>query len=109
MAYDQHLEQRIRTLLEDVSGMVGKKMFGGIGFIVQGNMACGIHQDSLVVRVGPEQHEEALSQPHTGVFDITGRVMKGWVLVRPDGFQSDAALKGWVERGVDFALSLPAK
>ena len=109
MAYDEHLEQRIRELLNDVPGMIGKKMFGGIGFMVQGNMACGVHKDNLVVRVGPERYEEALSQPATRVFDITGRPMKGWILVMPDGIQSDAALKRWVEHGVDFALTLPPK
>ena len=109
MAYDEGLEQRIREQLEEMPGAIGKKMFGGICFMVQGNMACGVHKNSLIVRVGPEQHENALVQPHTRIFDITGRPMKGWVLVMPDGFESDSDLKHWIERGVDFALSLPPK
>lgn len=109
MAYDEGLEQRIREQLEEVPGMIGKKMFGGICFMVQGNMAYGVHKSNLIVRVGPEQHGDALAQPHTRIFDITGRPMKGWVLVTPDGFQSDVDLRRWVEQGVDFALSLPPK
>jgi TfoX/Sxy family transcriptional regulator of competence genes len=109
MAYDEHLEQRIRGQLEGAPGMIGKKMFGGICFMVQGNMACGVHKDNLIVRVGPEQRDDALAQPHTRIFDITGRPMKNWVLVMPDGFESDSDLKRWIERGVDFALSLPPK
>ena len=109
MAYDQGLEQRIREQLEEVPDVIGKKMFGGIGFMVQGNMACGVHKNNLIVRVGADQHDDALSQPHIRIFDITGRPMKGWVLVTPDGFQSDSDLKHWIERGVDFALSLPPK
>lgn len=109
MAYDEHLEQRIRGQLADVPGVIGKKMFGGICFMVQGHMACGVHKNNLIVRVGSDQHDAALSQPHTRIFDITGKPMKGWVIVTPDGFQSDFDLKRWVERGVDFALSLPPK
>ena len=84
-------------------------MFGGIGFLVQGNMACGVNQERLVVRVGPDQHEAALAKPHTKVFDITGRPMKGWIIVLPDGLQSEADLQYWVKQGVDFALTLPPK
>jgi TfoX/Sxy family transcriptional regulator of competence genes len=109
MAYDEGLEQRIREQIEELPNVVGKKMFGGICFMVQGNMACGVHQDSLIVRVGAEQHEAALAQSHTKVFDITGRPMKNWILVTPDGIQSDADLKRWLEQGIDFALSLPPK
>lgn len=109
MAYDEGLEQRIREQLEVIPGMIGKKMFGGICFMIHGNMACGIHQDSLIVRVGSEQHAEAQAQSHTKVFDITGRPMKNWILVLPDGIESDADLKRWIEQGRDFALSLPPK
>jgi TfoX/Sxy family transcriptional regulator of competence genes len=109
MAYDEGLAQRIREVLGEQPGLVEKKMFGGIGFMVHGNMACGVHKDALIVRVGPEGHEEALARPHTRPFDITGRPMKGWCMVTSDGYESDDALKGWVQQGVDFALSLPAK
>ena len=77
--------------------------------MLRGNMACGVNKDDLIVRVGPARYEEALAQPHTRVFDMTGRPMKGWIVVTPDGYESDDDLKDWVQQGVDFALSLPAK
>ena len=109
MAYDEGLAQRIREVLGEQPGLVEKKMFGGAGFMVHGNMACGVHKDALIVRVGPENHEEAMARPHTRPFDITGRPMKGWVMVTSDGYESDEALEDWVQQGVDFALSLPPK
>ena len=109
MAYDEGLAQRIREVLGEQPGLVEKKMFGGIGFMVHGNMACGVHKDAFIVRVGPEKHEEALARPHTKPFDITGRAMKGWIMVTSDGYESDEALEDWVQQGLDFALSLPAK
>jgi len=69
---------------------------------------CAIYP-ALIIRVGAEHYEEALAQPHVSVFDLTGRPMKGWVVVGPEGYETDEALKSWVERGVDYALSLPAK
>jgi len=109
MAYDEGLAQRIREVLGEQPGLVEKKMFGGIGFMVHGNMACGVHKDALIVRVGPEKHEGAMARAHTRPFDITGRPMKGWVMVTSDGYESDEALEDWVQQGLDFALSLPAK
>ena len=84
-------------------------MFAGIAFLARGNMACGVHKDQLVVRVGPESHAQAMDEPFTSPFDITGRPMKGWLLVRPPGFESDPDLEKWVDRGLLFARSLPAK
>jgi TfoX/Sxy family transcriptional regulator of competence genes len=109
MAYDEGLAQRIREVLGEQPGLVEKKMFGGIGFMVRGNMACGVHKDALIVRVGSEKHEEAMARPHTKPFDITGRPMKGWVMVTSDGYESDEALEDWIQRGLDFTLSLPPK
>ena len=109
MAHDEGLAQRIREALGELPGLVEKKMFGGVGFMVQGNMACGVNKDDLIVRVGAEQYAEALAKPHTRPFDMTGRPMKGWVMVASDGYESDDALKNWVQQGVDFALSLPPK
>ena len=109
MAYDEGLAQRIREVLGEQPGLVEKKMFGGIGFMVRGNMACGVNKDALIVRVGSEKHEEALARPHTRPFDITGRPMKGWVMVVSDGYESDESLEDWVQQGLDFALSLPTK
>lgn len=109
MAYDEGLAQRIRDSLQELPGLVEKKMFGGIGYMVHGNMACGVNQDTLIVRVGPERYGEALTRPYTKEFDMTGRPMKGWVVVVPEGIEEDSELDQWIQQGVDFALSLPAK
>ena len=109
MAYDEGLAQRVREVLGDRPGLVEKKMFGGIGFMVRGNMACGVQTDRLIVRVGPERYEEAMGDPHTVPFDMTGRPMRGWVMVVADGYASDDDLRDWVQQGVDFALTLPLK
>lgn len=84
-------------------------MFGGIGFMLRGNMACGINKGNLIVRVGPDQYEDVLQLPHAKVFDITGRAMKGWVTIGPKGYKHEADLRAWVQMGVKFALSLPPK
>jgi len=109
MAYDEGLAHRIRELLSEQDGLVEKKMFGGVGFMLHGNLACAVDKDLLVVRVGPEGHEAAMARPHTLPFDITGRAMKGWVMVAPEGCVDDEDLEAWVVEGVDFALTLPAK
>ena len=93
MAYDEGLAQRVRETLDDLSGLVEKKMFGGVGYMLHGNMACGVHKDKLIVRVGPEGYDEATSRPHTAPFDITGRAMKGWVMVEAAGYKNDDQLK----------------
>ena len=84
-------------------------MFGGISFMVQGNFSCGVSSDDLVVRVGPDKYADALAHPDTREMDFTGRPMKGWVYVNPDGYESDENLSYWVSQGLDFALSLPPK
>lgn len=109
MAYDEGVAQRTENVLGQLPGLVAKKMFGGVGYLVQGNMACGVHKDMLIVRVGPEAYEEALEKPYTRQFDMTGRPMRGWVMVESGGFDSDEDLGYWVDRGVEFALSLPPK
>ena len=109
MAYDQALALRVRSHLTGTPLLVEKKMFGGIGFLVQGNMACGVHGDNLIVRVDPQDYAEALSQPHVRVFDMTGKAMKGWIFVQPEGLRTEAELAGWVKVGLDYAASLPAK
>ena len=109
MAYNETLAQRIRTALGSRDGLVEKKMFGGVGFLIHGNMACGVHKDSLMVRVGPAHYAEALERPYTTEFDITGRPMTGWVAVAPPGIESDKALQTWVQQGMAFALTLPPK
>jgi len=109
MAYDEGLTQRVCELLSEQLGYVEKKMFGGIGYMLHGNMACGVNGTDLIVRVGPEQYEEALADEHTKPFDMTGRPMKGWVVVVAQGYEADEDLRLWVQRGVTYALSLPAK
>ena len=109
MAYDEGLAQRIEDALADQTSLVAKKMFGGVGYMIQGNMACGVHGDSLIVRVGPAAYEEALGQPRARPFDMTGRPMKGWVYVDQQAISSEGDLKAWIERGVAFALTLPPK
>lgn len=109
MAYDEGLAERVREALGERPGLVEKKMFGGVGFMLQGNMACGVNKEDLIVRVGPERYEVALAEPYARPFDLTGRPMKGWVSVAPDGYESDSDIEGWVQQGADFALSLPAK
>ena len=109
MAYDEGLAQRLRESLADADGLTERRMFGGIAFMLGGNMAVGVTGDELMVRSGPALYEEALAHPHARVFDMTGRPMRGWVVVAPDGLAYDAALGAWVEMGVAFARSLPPK
>ncbi len=109
MAYDEGLAQRIREAFGGQPGVVEKKMFGGIAFMVQGNMSVGVIGDVLMVRVGPEGHNGALTRPHTRPMDFTGRPMKGFIYVDEAGIEADGDLQAWVDRGVAYARSLPAK
>ena len=84
-------------------------MFGGIGFLLNGNMLVGVWKDSLIVRLGPDLGDDALKEPHVKEFDITGRAMKGWVLVEPGGVENDDQLNGWIQRAVKFVGKLAAK
>ncbi len=108
MAYNLKLAERIRSQLDGVP-FVEKKMFGGVGFLLNGNMACGVNKDNLLVRVDPEKHNALLKKPHTKPFDMTGRPMKGWLVVEADGVKTDKQLSTWVKEGVEFASTLPAK
>jgi TfoX/Sxy family transcriptional regulator of competence genes len=109
MAYDEGLAERIRERLDEQSGLSEKRMFGGLAFLVGGNMAVGIVKDELMVRVGPAAYDAALAEPHARPMDFTKRPMKGFVFVAPDGFDDDADLSRWLERGLRFAASLPRK
>lgn len=86
-----------------------KKMFGGVGFLLNGNMACGVHKDNLIVRVDPEKHSALLKKAHARPFDITGRPMKGWLLIDADGVKTEKQLSAWVKEGLEFASTLPPK
>ena len=109
MAFSESLAERIRQTLARRKHVDEKKMFGGIGFLLNGNLLVGVWKDSLCVRLGPEQAEEALLEPNVKEFDITGRSMKGWVLVEPEGVEDDDQLSGWIQRAVKFVGKLPAK
>jgi hypothetical protein len=109
MAYDEDLANRVREQLAAEPAVTEKAMFGGLAFLLQGNMAVGLSGAELMVRVGPDASDDALDRPHTRPFDMTGRPMKGWILVAPEGVARERDLAAWVARGVEFARSLPAK
>ena len=109
MAYDKGLAERIRVALADRTDVNERKMFGGLTFMLRGNMCCGVEKTNLMARVGPDAYDEALAQPGARLMDFTGRPMKGMVFVGSAGYEDDDGLRGWVERGVEYALSLPAK
>jgi TfoX/Sxy family transcriptional regulator of competence genes len=109
MAYSEELAARIRKALVRRQGVSEKKMFGGITFMLRGHMCCGVVKDELVLRLGLEQGEKALTKPYTRECDFTGRSMKGMVIVAPGGYETDDALRRWVQQAIDFVLSLPAK
>jgi len=109
MAFDEAVAERIREALEGAPNVVEKRMFGGIAFMVRGNMCCGVIGDRLMLRVGPDGYEATLSRTHAKPMDFTGRPMKGMVYVEPAGFASSRDLKKWIGKAMGFALSLPAK
>jgi TfoX/Sxy family transcriptional regulator of competence genes len=109
MAFDEILAERIRDRLDRRKNVEERKMFGGVGFLLNGNLLVGVWKDALCVRLGPDQAEEALLEPHVEEFDITRRPMKGWVLVEPKGVEDDDQLKDWIERAMRFVRTLPAK
>jgi TfoX/Sxy family transcriptional regulator of competence genes len=109
VAYDEGLAQRIREMLAERTDTCEMRMFGGIAFLIRGNMAVGVIKDDLMVRVGPEAYEGLLALPHARPMDFTRRPVKGFLYVAPEGVESDADLSSWIERGVAYANSLPAK
>jgi TfoX/Sxy family transcriptional regulator of competence genes len=109
MPYNEDLAKRIRTKLKSRSGIAEKSLFGGIGFLVGGNMACGVHKQDLVVRLSEKDFDRAIKDPNARVFDIGGRPMKGWILVSSGGYASDKSLQDWIKKGIAFARSLPSK
>jgi TfoX/Sxy family transcriptional regulator of competence genes len=109
MPYNQQLADRIRSHALTRDGVSEIRMFGGIAFMVGSNMFCGVANDDLMARVGPEAYESALERPGARPMDFTGRPMRSMVFVGPDGYRDEAALSGWVERSYRFASSLPEK
>jgi TfoX/Sxy family transcriptional regulator of competence genes len=109
MAYDEGLAERVRDVLQDGTEFTEKKMFGGLCFMLGGNMCVGVVGDELMVRVGKQAYEASLREPHAREMDFTGKPMRGMLYVACDGFEADADLAAWVQRGVDFAGALPPK
>jgi len=109
VAYNEQLAERIRVIIGKGPGISERRMFGGIAFMLNGNMFCGITRDDLMVRLGPDRFEEALASPAARPMDFTGRPMKGMVFVGPDGYGTDEKLRGWVEETLEYARRLPAK
>lgn len=105
MAFDERLAQRIRKLLAARKSVSEKKMFGGICFLINGSMCCGVVQNDLCARVGPLRYEEALRQAHARPMDFTGRPLKGFVFVAPTGLKTDASLKRWLSWAAEFAAT----
>ena len=109
MPYDESLADRVRPLLSRKQGCAEKKMFGGVGFLLRGNMCVGVWKEFLIVRCGADAYLDALDQPHVKKFDITGRAMSGWVMVEPGGLETDDDLRQWVNLAVKFVKTLPDK
>lgn len=109
MAYDPGLAERLRALLDDAPGVSEKEMFGGLAFLHEGRMFCGVLGEELMVRVGPDGHAAALAEHHVRPMDFTGRPMVGYVYVAPPALRDDEGLERWARRGMDFVATLPAK
>ena len=110
MAYDEDLAGRIRELVADERGLSEQKMFGGLAFLISGNMAVSASgQGGLLLRVDPDETDKLSEQKHAESFVMRGRPMRGWLRVAPDGVKTKRDLERWVSRGVKYARSLPAK
>jgi hypothetical protein len=110
MVFDEKLAARLRGHLKGKANILEKKLFGGVAFLLNGNMAVGVNKEDLIVRVDPEDHDQLLTEKHVRTFDLSGgRPMKGWLLVAPAGVKTEKDLKIWVQRGTGYASSLPKK
>src|SRR3970040_1558175 len=109
MASDTILASRVRDILGDNPEIGEREMFGGIAFLLSGNMAVGVSKDELMVRIDRDEYDEALAEPGVRAFDMTGRPMRGWILVAPEATAQLADLRRWVETGLDFAATFPTK
>lgn len=109
MAYNEAIGDRIKKVVFKWDHSEAKKMFGGICHLLYGNMFCGVYKDFLILRLGEEQAAKALASPYVKPFDITGRAMKGWVMVAQEGFTTDGQLEAWLTQAREFVKTLPAK
>ncbi len=108
MVFSESLALRVRHAVSKHHGITEKRLFGGVGFLLNGNMVVAIWKDSLIVRLGTAA-EGGLAEPHTREFDVTGRPMRGWLMVEPDGIERDSQLVDWLERAIEFVRSLSPK
>ena len=109
MPYSESLAQRLRQVFTRRRDSTEKKMFGGVGFLLNGNMCVGVWKNSLIVRINPKGYAAGLAEDHVHEFDITGRPMRGWIMVEPDGLDTDDQLTNWVEQSIAFVSILPKK
>lgn len=109
MPYNELIENRIKNIVSSWENTDSKKMFGGICHLLNGNMFCGVYKDFLILRLGGENAEKALGLPFVKPFDITGTPMKGWVMVKEDGFKEEKDLESWLNQAEAFVRTLPAK
>ena len=109
MAYNEQLASRVRKILARRGGLYEVKMFGGIAFMLQGHMCCGVVKDLLMIRVGPQAYEKALAKPNARPMDFTGRPLKGLVFVSPAGSRTDKELSEWVGQATRFVRTLPPR
>ena len=109
MAYNEELNARIKKVVSRWKNTTDKKMFGGVCHLINGNMFSGVHKDWLILRLGEKTSKEALASPRVRPFDITGKPMKGWVMVAANGYKNDRDLKNWLEKSKKFVKTLPAK
>lgn len=109
MAYSEALVERVRKIFSEVDGVTEQKMFGALVFMIHGNMCCGVGEDELLLRLGPERTRRALKEPHTRKMDMTGRVIKSMLFVGPAAIETTTGLMTWVNKAIDFVSQLPAK
>jgi len=109
MAYSADLELRIRKIVGRWKGVTSKKMFGGTAHLLNGNMLAGVYKNFLIVRLGEKRFEKAMKNPSAKVMDITGKPMKGWIMVSAEGYGTDSDLKSWIEIAKEFVKTLPKK
>ncbi len=110
MAYDENLVNRLRELLADEDAITEKKMFGGVAFLLHGNMSVSASRNGgLLVRIDPSDTNASLARPHVSLMKMGGRTMDGWITVAPEGLKTKRELAGWVERSIAFARTLPPK
>jgi hypothetical protein len=109
LVYDTSLAERLRQSLIKSPGLSEKKMFGGVAFLLNGNMVCGVYHKNLVLRVGKDSYETAIKKKHTRPFDISGRPMRGWVMVEPAGYEGKKVLEAWIALAMEHVQRLPPK